>query len=45
MVIATEMDGDLEYDLDCACSCSECKLGNHNGCEFGSCWLTSIEID
>ena len=43
MAVITEMERELEYELDCPCSCKECEAGDHNGCEYGGCWLTLAE--
>ncbi len=44
MAVATQMDEELDYELDCPCSCNQCEAGIHDECEYGACWLTLSDM-
>lgn len=37
----SELEFTPDYELNtqfCGCGCSECELGHHEMCEYGTCW-------
>ncbi len=43
MAVVTKTEREMEYELDCPCSCKDCEASNHSACEYGTCWLAHGE--